>query len=117
MFSGHHGPVVAGAFTPDGKSVVTAGGEGDSSLRVWNPKTGECTLTVSGHPFHEEGLTCLALHGGGDGGAALTGGQDGSVRVTNLSNGRVLASPAGGWSDAACVLVVSVRLLSVIAVC
>lgn len=97
MFTGHRGPVTAGAFTLDGKAVVTAGGEGDASLRVWNPKTGECTLTVSGHPFHEEGITCLALHGAGDAGAALTGSSDGSVRVTNTHNGRVIASPAGGW--------------------
>jgi WD40 repeat protein len=95
VFSGHHGPVTAGAFTADGKAVVTAGGDGDASLRVWNPKTGECTLTVSGHPFHEEGVTCLALHGAGDSGAALTGAADGSVRITNLHNGRVLASPSG----------------------
>jgi WD40 repeat protein len=95
VFSGHHGPAAAGAFTADGKAVVTAGGDGDASLRVWNPKTGECTLVVSGHPFHEEGVTCLALHGAGDSGAALTGAQDGSVRVTNIHNGRVLASPAG----------------------
>ncbi len=96
VFSGHRGPVTAGAFTADGKAVVTVGGEGDASLRVWNPKTCECTLTVSGHPFHEEGITCLALHGDGDAGAALTGGQDGSVRVTNTQNGRVIATPAGG---------------------
>jgi WD40 repeat protein len=46
VFSGHSGPVVCGAFTPDGKAVVTGGGENDCSLRVWNPKTGECTVTV-----------------------------------------------------------------------
>jgi ribosome assembly protein SQT1 len=95
VFSGHRGPVTAGAFTADGKAVVTVGGEGDASLRVWNPKTGECALAVSGHPFHEEGITCLALHGSGESVAALTGAQDGSLRVTNTHNGRVLASPAG----------------------
>lgn len=46
VFSGHSGPVTCGSFTPDGKGVVTGGGEGDASLRLWNPKTGECTLTV-----------------------------------------------------------------------
>ncbi|KAI8465401.1 MAG: WD40-repeat-containing domain protein [Monoraphidium minutum] len=95
VFSGHRGPVTAGAFSADGKAVVTAGGEGDASLRVWNPKTGECTLAVSGHPFHEEGVTCLALTGAGDAGAALTGAADGGLRVTNTHNGRVLAALAG----------------------
>lgn len=44
----------AGCFTPDGKEVVTVGGEGDASLRVWSPKTGECSVTLQRHPFHEE---------------------------------------------------------------
>lgn len=55
VFSGHSGTVTAGCFTPDGKSVVTVGGEDDASLRVWNPKSGECTATLQGHPFHAEG--------------------------------------------------------------
>ena len=46
VFTGHAGPVMCGGFTPDGKAVVTGGGEGDATLRVWNPKTGECTATV-----------------------------------------------------------------------
>ena len=46
VFSGHSGSVVCGSFTPDGKWVVTGGGEGDASLKVWSPKTGECALTV-----------------------------------------------------------------------
>lgn len=54
VFAGHSGPVSAGCFTPDGKSVVTVGGEGDSSLRVWSPKSGECSVTLQRHPFHEE---------------------------------------------------------------
>eukprot|EP00877_Chromochloris_zofingiensis_P012257 jgi/Chrzof1/7285/Cz02g17240.t1 len=93
VFSGHSGPVTAGCFTPDGKTVLSAGGEGDSSLRVWNPKTGECTSSIQGHPFHEDGLTCLSVHS--DGAAVITGAQDGSLRVTNIHNSRVLASPQG----------------------
>eukprot|EP00878_Enallax_costatus_P026746 GHUV01028732.1.p1 GENE.GHUV01028732.1~~GHUV01028732.1.p1 ORF type:complete len:267 (+),score=37.12 GHUV01028732.1:54-803(+) len=93
VFSGHSGPVTAGAFTPDGKHVVSVGGENDCSLRVWNPKTGDCTLHLSGHPFHEEGLTCLGIHG--DGHVVITGAQDGSVRVTNIQNSRVVGSLVG----------------------
>lgn len=93
VFSGHSGPVVAGAFTPDGKAVVSVGGEGDATLRVWNPKTGECVSTLQGHPFHSEGLTCMGLSP--DGSAAITGAQDGSLRVSNIQSGRVLAAPAG----------------------
>jgi WD40 repeat protein len=93
VFSGHSGPVTAGAFTPDGKLVVSAGGENDCSLRVWNPKTGECTLTMHGALFHEDGITCLDVHH--DGSVVITGGQDGAVRVTNIHNSRMVASLAG----------------------
>ncbi len=93
MFSGHTGPVTAGAFTPDGKRIVSAGGEGDASLRVWDPKNGECVLTVRGHPFHSEGLTCLEVHQ--DGLVVVTGAVDGSLRVTNIGSGRIVATPAG----------------------
>jgi ribosome assembly protein SQT1 len=90
VFSGHSGPVTAGAFTPDGRAVVSAGGDNDCSLRVWNPKTGECSLQLSGHNFHQEGLTCLGMHQ--DGAVVLTGAQDGSVCVSNITNSRVMAS-------------------------
>jgi ribosome assembly protein SQT1 len=93
VFSGHSGPVTAGAFTPDGKLVVSAGGESDCSLRVWNPKTGECTLTMHGAQFHEDGITCLDVHH--DGSVVITGGQDGAARVTNIHNSRMVASLAG----------------------
>lgn len=93
MFSGHSGPVTAGAFTPDGKLIVSAGGENDCSLRVWNPKTGECSLTMHGPLFHAEGVTCLDVHQ--DGSVVITGGQDGAVRVTNIHNSRMVASLAG----------------------
>ena len=34
---------------------MTGGGEGDASLRVWNPKTGKCLLVQQGATFHESG--------------------------------------------------------------
>ena len=55
VFSGHQGPVTSGNFTHDGKAIVSTGGEDDCTLRVWNPKTGDCTLTLSNHPFHTAG--------------------------------------------------------------
>lgn len=97
VFSGHSGPVTCGSFTPDGKGVVTGGGEGDASLRLWNPKTGECTLTVQGHPYHTGGLTCLDVHP--DSTAVVSGSEDGVPKVVNLGNGRVVASLAGHQED------------------
>lgn len=122
VFAGHHGPVSCGSFTPDGKAVVTGGGgEEDASLRqactnrgtfpvacscrsrhqllllplrrVWNPKTGECTLALKGHPFHAAGLTCLDVHP--DSTAALTGSEDGTAKVVSLQTGKVASTLAG----------------------
>ncbi len=117
-----------GAFTPDGKLVLTGGGENDASLRyteevhagayarlpdeqhllvirfgpvidlpsqpipflprlrVWDPKTGECKVTVQGHPFHEGGLTSLDIHP--DSTVVLTGSEDGTAKVVNIQTGR-----------------------------
>jgi len=53
MFAGHSGPITDGRFSADGKTIASVGGDEDCSLRVWNPKTGECVTTVAGFPFHE----------------------------------------------------------------
>ncbi|KAK9833997.1 hypothetical protein WJX81_001899 [Elliptochloris bilobata] len=93
VLTGHHGAVTCGSFTPDGKRAVTGGGEGDASLRVWNPKTGECTSTIQGHGFHKAGLTALGVHG--DSHVVITGAQDGSAHLTNVETGRMLGELAG----------------------
>ena len=63
VFTGHSGAVTCGQFTPDGRLVVTGGGENDCTLRVWDPKTGSCVHTTQGAHFHSVGelqaLCCL----------------------------------------------------------
>lgn len=93
VFSGHGGAVMAGLFTPDGKAVLSVGGEGDSSLRVWNPKNAECSLTLQGNHFHEAGIVSMAVHG--DGTAVMTGGEDGTTCLSNVQTGKVLGRLPG----------------------
>ncbi|KAL9184007.1 hypothetical protein ACHAXT_002093 [Thalassiosira profunda] len=94
VFVGHEGGVTAGGFTPDGKSVVSAGQDG--TCRVWAPKTG-----MSRHVFRlmergggegGPGLTCLALGGGPDGKLAMCGGEDGNAFVVHVSGKKVVAT-------------------------
>jgi len=89
-FSGHAGPVTCGSFTPDGKLLVTGGGEGDATLRVWDPKTGQTLCTTEGPHFHQTGITCLAVHPNSH--VALSGSESGSVKMTSIENGKVLGS-------------------------
>jgi WD40 repeat protein len=47
VFAGHQGEVTCGAFSGNGKLVLT--GSADGSIRVWNPKTGTCAFTFEGY--------------------------------------------------------------------
>ena len=93
VFTGHAGPVTCGGFSFDGKLVVTGGGENDASLRVWDPRTGECKTTIQGAHFHETGLTCVAMHP--ESNAAITGSESGTVKIVALENGRVVTELVG----------------------
>ena len=55
VLTGHSGTVTCGQFTPDGRHVVTGGGEDDCTLRVWDPKSGSCVHTTQGAHFHSVG--------------------------------------------------------------
>lgn len=92
MFIGHSGAVTCGSFSPDGRIIVTGGGAGDASLRVWNPQSAECTAVISGHSFHQAGVTCLAVN---DSKVAISGGEEGTLCLSNIDNGRVLGALQG----------------------
>ncbi|DBA96558.1 TPA: hypothetical protein ACH3X1_015429 [Trebouxia sp. C0004] len=93
VFYGHTGAVRCGQFTPDGKAVVTGGGEGDATLKVWDPKSGSCTGTVQGHGFHEAGLTSLDISA--DSTVAITGSEDMTAKISNIHTGKVLGTFVG----------------------
>eukprot|EP00891_Asterochloris_glomerata_P000841 jgi/Astpho2/841/e_gw1.00016.344.1_t len=109
-FVGHTGAVRCGAFTPDGKAVVTGGGAGDASLKVWDPKTGACGTTLQGHGFHEAGLTCLAISA--DSSIAITGSEDHTARISNIQSGRILGTLTGHQDSVEAVALSSVLPLS-----
>jgi len=102
VFVGHDkGGVTSGAFTPDGKSVVSVGQDG--TCRVWAPKKGVCKHVFrlmdssSGGGGGEDGgpgagLTCLAVGGGTDGQLALCGGEDGNAYVVHISGKKLVAT-------------------------
>jgi len=94
VFAGHTGAVNAGAFTPDGKRILT--GSQDGTLILWDPRSGqaEWKLTSSDARFGmTEGITSLDVNASSS--IAVVGGADGSVRVVNLGTGGVTGGMEG----------------------
>ncbi len=79
-FSGHVGPVLGVAFSSDG-SMVAAGGA-DRSIRIWNVKTGQETLTLLGH---EDEVTSVVFLPSGE--ELLSISRDKTARLWDLKNG------------------------------
>jgi WD40 repeat protein/tRNA A-37 threonylcarbamoyl transferase component Bud32 len=82
----HQGPVVAVAFAPGGKTVLTASLDG--TARLWNVADG---LPV-GEPFlHEDQVVAAAISP--DGKTVLTGSHDGTAQIWDTATGRPLGEP------------------------
>jgi type 1 glutamine amidotransferase len=86
------GPVAAIAYSPDGRSVATGGGDG--VVRLWNARTGEDLtgeLQKSFDPLRAR-VTALAFHA--DGKALVAASADHAVTTFDLTSGKTLARKA-----------------------
>jgi Tol biopolymer transport system component len=89
------GEAYALAFSPDGKSLLTAAAQGNGDINIWDAETGKPDGALKGHT---SGLYEVSF--GRDGKTLVSGGRDAAVRVWDFAARRevqVIPVPDGRW--------------------
>jgi WD40 repeat protein/class 3 adenylate cyclase len=83
VFKGHNDRVMEGAFSPDGKWVVT--GSADHTARLWDAATGKELRVFTGHTDQVQSVAFSP-----DGKQVLTASSDLTVRLWDVATGQTL---------------------------
>ena len=79
---GHSGSVHSVSFSPDGKRIVSGGGEYKKpEIKVWDARTGEETLSLKGH---SDLVTSVSFSP--DGKRIVSGGWKNTLKVWDISS-------------------------------
>ena len=83
LFAAHTGSIESVSFSPDGKTLVSAGT--DKTIRLWDVETGNLLKSLIGHTG-----TVLSVSFSPDGTMIASGGTDGSVLLWSADTGNLL---------------------------
>jgi WD40 repeat protein len=84
----HEGEVYSAAFSPDGKTLATAGH--DKTVCLWEPKTGKLRIRLVGHRDEINSVSFSP-----DGRSLVTASDDETVRIWDAGSGRYKATLTG----------------------
>ena len=84
ILRGHEGVIKSVAFSPDGRTIVTASIDG--TARVWDTATGREIAVLRGH----EGIVTSAVYSF-DGRTVVTASDDKTARIWDVATGREIA--------------------------
>lgn len=84
-----------------------ASGSCDTTIRIWNPNTGECIKTLQGHSVP---VNCLVLLPDG---RLISGSDDNTIRIWDPNTGECIKTLQGHYGHVACIaLLPDGRLIS-----
>jgi len=91
VLTGHPFPVVALAFSPDGKLLASAG-DADGTARIWDVEAGKCGHVLKGHERGrtDDRILVTGVAFSPDGKTVATCGGDGTVRLWGATSGKAI---------------------------